>query len=115
MDFEIYKVSEDDARLEQGESYWLEERDAIPFEFEDYVVQFNFEQAFFEFKLICSTEEITNFYDEDIEALEHPVYPALDESMQDRPIERRKRPDQEDWATDSVRVIIKNPNYKPEK
>lgn len=114
MDFEVYKVSEDDARLEQGESYWLYEREAIPFEFNEYVTQFNFEQAFFEFKLLCSTEPITNFYDKDIEPLEHPVYPALDESMQDRPIERRKRPDQEDWATHSVRVIIKNPHYKEE-
>jgi hypothetical protein len=114
MDFAVYKLSEEDARLEQGQTYWLQEREAIPFEFEDYVTQFNFKQAFFEFKLLCSTEVITNFYDEDIEALEHPVYPALDESMQDRPIERRKRPDQEDWATDTVRVVIKNPDYKPE-
>lgn len=114
MDFEVYRITEDDARLEPGETYWLQEREAIEFELYDYVMDFNFEHGFFEFKLVCSTEELTSFYDEDIEALEHPVYPALDEDMMDRPIERRKRPDQEDWATDSVRILSKNPNYKPE-
>ena len=114
MDFEVYKVTEDDAYLNSGESYWLSDREAIEFEFNDYVIDFNFEQAFFEFKLVCSTDELTNFYSNDIDPLEHPVYPALDEDQMDRPIERRKRPDQSDWATDSIRVIIRNPNYKPE-
>ena len=61
--FEAYRVSDDDASLEGGETFWLQDGAGIAFEIEKYIYEFNHKESFFEFKLVSSHLEAVHDYD----------------------------------------------------
>ena len=99
--------------LNPERSVLLLEGDSIYMEGFEYIEDFNFQYNFMIFKCIYSTEPLDFNFNQD--GMEEPVYPALDGNDMDRPIERRKRPDSEDWGTVDIMVKVMNPNYNPDK
>jgi len=112
--FEIWPISDKNAYLDSGKSYWVQEREAVEFELEEYKEQFNYENGLVHWKCVFSTAPV-NLHDFEQEALDEPVYPALGADDEERPIDRRKRPDSDDWGTHSVTIVIKNDKYEEGK
>jgi hypothetical protein len=112
--FEIWAVSDKNAYLNPGRSYWVQEREAVEFEIEDYKEQFNYEQSAVLWKCVFSTDPI-HLHGFEQEPLEEPVYPALGLDDMDRPLEKRKRPDSADWGTSSVTIVVKNEKFEKGK
>jgi hypothetical protein len=113
--FETCMLGEEDTSLTAQEDYWLQEGESIPYELNNYVEEFNIEEVFFEFKLVYSTEDIGAFYEMGLETQEFPHKTPSSEFWIPRTMRQRKIPTTSDWNTDKIRVIIKNPTYKPEK
>lgn len=110
--FEVILLEENELYLSAKDTYWLQERESIPYELDDYIQELNLEEAFFEFKLVYSTECLEEFYPWDLEGLEPPHKTPSSEVWFNRTAFRQKMPKTSDWNTDKIRVFVKNPNYK---
>jgi hypothetical protein len=95
--------------VDPGESLWVWEKDVVPLDgaIEDYHVAYNVKEAVWDLKLLVST---TKF---EVEELKQDALPAPSaDAVGSRAIKRRTTPDSDDWCTELVSVVIKNPNYK---
>ena len=95
--------------IDAGEDLWVWEKDVVPFDgaIEDYHRDYNWKEATWDLKLLVSTVRF------EVEEMKQDALPApAAEIVSPRAIKRRSRPDAEDWCTELVTIVIKNPDYK---
>ena len=93
--FGIMSISNKGDYLNPDRNYWVQERESIEFEYEDYIEEFNFERSFFVLKCVYSTSQV-DLHNLEQDPLDEPIYPALGDADKDRPLEKRKNPNSED-------------------
>ncbi|MGB0863636.1 MAG: caspase family protein [Saprospiraceae bacterium] len=112
--FGIMSISNKGDYLNPDRNYWVQERESIEFEYEDYIEEFNFERSFFVLKCVYSTSQV-DLHNLEQDPLDEPIYPALGDADKDRPLEKRKNPNSEDWGAHDIMVVIKNKNFDKSK
>lgn len=112
--FKIYPMSKEGAYLNPEKSFWVQEGEGIELEVDDYAVQFNYEIYSVALKCIYSTTNIS-LHDFEQEGLDPPKYPALGAEDGDRPIEKRKRPNGDDWGTHDITIVVRNEKFEKGK
>ena len=97
--------------MEVGEELWVDEMIEFYAGHPDYILDFDFPESRFVFKLIASTE---TFSPRDLGhgPLPPPFKYDKPDAIGSRGLKRRTRPDSADWCTYTVTVVIKNPDGK---
>lgn len=95
--------------VDAGEDLWVWEKDIVPLDeaVEDYHRAYNIKEVVWDLKLLVSTAKF------EVEEMKQDPLPAPGaDDIGSKGIKRRSRPDSEDWCTELVTIVIKNPDYK---